>query len=401
MTAKYFALLTTLGAAKLANMAALGTKLQITQMAVGDGNGTLPTPNPSQTALVSEKRRAAINTLSVDAANSSQIIAEQIIPENEGGFWIREIGLFDSNGTLIAVANCPETYKPLLQEGSGRTQTVRMILIVNSTDTVTLKVDPSVVLATRQYVDDQNTQVSKHLDELVAQHVSDPNPHPQYAFRESPQFTGVPTAPTAAEGNNSTQLATTAYVRKALSALVDGSPDALDTLNELAAALGDDPNFSTTMLNKVAEKMAKEQNGADIVDVEKFRGNLGLGDAAVKTVGTGINQIPDMSSYGFLKAGNGYQKFPSGLILQWASGVCDANGIMTVSLPTAFKSQMCGGVANEANPTGWSPTNVTVWGFDLSGSTVTTAVARVRNVLSSGGPTTQNGLSGRILVWGY
>ncbi|QCR38001.1 phage tail protein [Nissabacter sp. SGAir0207] len=180
MTAKYYALLTNLGAAKLANAAALGTKLQITQMAVGDGGGTLPTPNATQTALKGEKRRAALNTLSIDAANSSQIIAEQVIPESEGGFWIREIGLFDASGALIAVANCPETYKPQLQEGSGRTQTVRMILIVNSTEAVTLKVDPSVVLATRKYVDDAVITVNAHTDDAMAKHLAAKDPHTQY-----------------------------------------------------------------------------------------------------------------------------------------------------------------------------------------------------------------------------
>lgn len=153
MTAKYFAILTNQGAARLANAAALGTKLNLTQMAVGDANGTLPTPDPSQTKLINQKRIAPLNLLTVDPTNTSQIIAEQIIPENEGGFWIREIGLYDDAGVLIAVANCPETYKPQLQEGSGRTQTIRMILIVSSTSAITLKIDPSVVLATRQYVD--------------------------------------------------------------------------------------------------------------------------------------------------------------------------------------------------------------------------------------------------------
>ncbi|MBF7980496.1 MULTISPECIES: phage tail protein [Rahnella] len=173
MTTKYFALLTNQGAAKLANAAALGTKVQITQMGVGDGGGALPTPTGTQTVLIGEKRRAVLNALSVDAANSSQIIAEQIIPENEGGFWIREIGLYDSENTLIAVANCPETYKPLLAEGSGRTQTVRMILIINSTDAVTLKIDPSVVLATRQYVDTKVIEVKAYADELMAQHLAE------------------------------------------------------------------------------------------------------------------------------------------------------------------------------------------------------------------------------------
>ncbi|QOD26795.1 phage tail protein [Escherichia coli O68:H12] len=153
MTAKYFAILTNQGAARLANAAALGTKLNLTQMAVGDANGTLPTPDPAQTKLINQKRIAPLNLLTVDPANTSQIIAEQIIPENEGGFWIREIGLYDDAGVLIAVANCPETYKPQLQEGSGRTQTIRMILIVSSTSAITLKIDPSVVLATRKYVD--------------------------------------------------------------------------------------------------------------------------------------------------------------------------------------------------------------------------------------------------------
>lgn len=168
MTAKYYALLTNLGAAKLANATALGTQLSLTQMAVGDGGGILPTPDPAQTKLIGEKRRASLNALSVDPANTNQIIAEQIIPEDQGGFWIREIGLFDQDNTLIAIANCPETYKPQLQEGSGRTQTVRMILVVNSTDAVTLKIDPSVVLATRKYVDDKVIEVKTYTDEIAS-----------------------------------------------------------------------------------------------------------------------------------------------------------------------------------------------------------------------------------------
>jgi phage-related tail fiber protein len=161
MTAKFFAILTNQGAAALANATALGTRVDLTHIAVGDGGGVLPTPDPAQTALKGEKRRAAINMLTIDPGNDSQIIAEQIIPENEGGWWIREIGLLSADGTLIAVANCPETYKPQLQEGSGRTQTIRMVLIVSSTEAVTLKIDPSVVLATRQYVDEQIGQHEK------------------------------------------------------------------------------------------------------------------------------------------------------------------------------------------------------------------------------------------------
>lgn len=159
MTVKYYAILTNQGAARLANATMLGSKLNLTQMAVGDANGVLPTPDPAQTKLINQKRIAPLNLLSVDPNNQSQIIAEQIIPENEGGFWIREIGLYDDEGVLIAVANCPETYKPQLQEGSGRTQTIRMILAVSNTEAITLKIDPSVVLATRKYVDDK---ISEH-----------------------------------------------------------------------------------------------------------------------------------------------------------------------------------------------------------------------------------------------
>lgn len=155
MSTKYTALLTQVGAARLANAIAQGKQLEINRMGVGDGGGVLPTPNSTQTALINEKRRAAINSLNIDPTNANQIIVEQVIPENEGGFWLREIGLYDDDDNLIAVANCPETYKPQLQEGSGRVQTVRMILAVSQTDAVSLKIDPAVVLASRQYVNDK------------------------------------------------------------------------------------------------------------------------------------------------------------------------------------------------------------------------------------------------------
>ncbi|ATG14938.1 tail fiber protein [Providencia alcalifaciens RIMD 1656011] len=169
---RYFALLTTYGEKVLAEASALGTKIELTQMAVGDGGGSLPTPDTQQTRLVNEKRRAAINTLFIDPLNANQIIAEQVIPENEGGWWIREMGVFDKSGMLVAVANCPETYKPLLAEGSGRTQTIRMILIVSHTESVTLKIDPTVVLATRKYVDDAIQVLDRRITELTANDVS-------------------------------------------------------------------------------------------------------------------------------------------------------------------------------------------------------------------------------------
>ncbi|MEN3260061.1 phage tail protein [Sodalis endosymbiont of Spalangia cameroni] len=222
MSIKFFGILTHQGAARLANAAALGVKLELSTMAVGDGGGSLPFPEPTQTALKGERRRAALNHLSIDPLNGNQIIAEQVIPENEGGWWIREMGLFDKDGTLIAVANCPESYKPQMQEGSGRTQTIRMILIVNSAEALALKIDPSIVLATRQYVDDGVIEVKAYADTLMKAHLNHADPHPQYAPKASPVFTGTPTAPTAKLNNNSTQLATTAFVQSVAKAQAAG-----------------------------------------------------------------------------------------------------------------------------------------------------------------------------------
>ncbi|MBN6416193.1 phage tail protein [Escherichia coli] len=421
MTVKYYAILTNQGAARLANATMLGSKLNLTQMAVGDANGVLPTPDPAQTKLINQKRIAPLNLLSVDPNNQSQIIAEQIIPENEGGFWIREIGLYDDEGVLIAVANCPETYKPQLQEGSGRTQTIRMILVVTNTEAITLKIDPSVVLATRKYVDDkisEHEQSRRHPDasltvkgftqlssainsesetlaatpkavkaaydlaneKYTAQNATTTQkgivqlssatnstsetlaatPKAVKAVMDetnekaplnSPALTGTPTTPTAPQGTNSTQIASTAFVMAAIAALVDSSPDALNTLNELAAALGNDPNFATTMTNALAGKQPKDATltalaelatsadklpyftGADraaltaltsvgraILGKTSTQGvldYLGLGEAAKRNVGTGANQIPDMGSFMLSATVPGYQKLPSGLIIQW------------------------------------------------------------------------------------
>ncbi|MFJ3261274.1 phage tail protein [Pseudomonas sp. NPDC086581] len=164
MAVTYYALLTTIGAGKLANATALGTTLKITQLAVGDGGGDVPAPDASRTRLVNEVRRAPLNRLSVDPANSAQIIAEQVIPEDVGGWWIREMGLYDEAGALIAYANCAPSYKPQLAEGSGRTQTVRIVLIVSNAASVELKIDPSVVLATREYVDNSIVTALNRLD---------------------------------------------------------------------------------------------------------------------------------------------------------------------------------------------------------------------------------------------
>ncbi|EQA1151569.1 phage tail protein [Escherichia coli] len=228
MSTKFYTLLTDIGAAKLASAAALGVPLKITHMAVGDGGGTLPTPDAKQTALVNEKRRAALNMLYIDPQNSSQIIAEQVIPENEGGWWIREVGLFDESGALIAVGNCPESYKPQLAEGSGRTQTVRMVLITSSTDNINLKIDPAVVLATRHYVDQQ---IEIH---------EQSRRHPSASLTEK----GFVRLYSGVESNDETVAATPKAVKIAM--------------------------------DNASARLAKDRNGSDIPNPALFVQNLGL-----------------------------------------------------------------------------------------------------------------------------
>lgn len=154
MSQTYFTILTHLGARKLAEATASGTQLKLTHLAVGDGNGTVPVPLPTQTQLIHEVRRSTINTIYTDEKNENYIIVEQVIPPEDGGFYIRELGVFDDKGNLIAVGNCPPSYKPKLSEGSGRTQVINMVIMIDNTGTVELKIDASTVLATRKYVDD-------------------------------------------------------------------------------------------------------------------------------------------------------------------------------------------------------------------------------------------------------
>ncbi|WP_244590554.1 phage tail protein, partial [Xenorhabdus mauleonii] len=299
MSTKFFALLTQLGADKLANAAALGTKIEITHMAVGDGGGSLPTPDTKQTKLINEKRRAAINTLSIDPKNTNQIIAEQVIPEAEGGWWIREIGLYDKDGVLIAVGNCAETYKPQLQEGSGRTQTIRMILIVSSANAVTLKVDPSVVLATREYVDDS-----------IQKHANSRN-HPDATLKEK----GFVILSSAVDSTSETHAATPKAVKaaydfakaadnnangrvpagrkvngKALSA--DISLNSADvgaySKGETDAKVNEAKAQADAANENANSRLEKNKNGADIPNKDEFVKNLGL----VETQNLARNAVP-------------------------------------------------------------------------------------------------------------
>ncbi|CRX95746.1 phage tail protein [Yersinia enterocolitica] len=346
MTAKFFALLTHIGAAKLANATALGTRLEITQMAVGDGGGTLPTPNPAQTQLVNEQRRAALNMLTVDPVNTSQIIAEQVIPETEGGWWIREIGLLDKDGDLIAIANCAETYKPQLQEGSGRTQTIRVILIVSSTAAVTLKIDPSVVLATRKYVDDIAIEVKAYASDLLAAHEKSRN-HPD-ASKTEKGFVKLSSATTS----DSEVLAAT--------------PKAVKTVAEAAAkALGDhgkdaNPHDQYLQIANLLSEI-KAQGPAALAET---LANLGLGDAAKKGIATNaemqvgiadklVSLVGLMSVFGKRSFANAdyirIPDVPGGFIFQFGTATTSAAGDVIVTFPIPFPNKVLGVYPSQNN----------------------------------------------------
>lgn len=303
MSAIYFAILTDAGQAKMANALALGVPLKITHMAVGDGNGQPVTPNAAQTALVRERRRAPINTLFQDPTNQSQLVAEQIIPENVGDWWIREAGIFSEDGTLIAIANTPDTYKPLLSSGAGRTQVIRIVLIVSDTSAVELKIDPAVVLATRKYVDD-----------LMAAHK---------------QSRDHPAASETAKGF--TRYATQVEVNETVTA--NQKADAVVTVKTLWGWLKQAGESVLGML-KVATQAQTNAGAADDVAVtpKKLRAGFAASFATA-----------------------GYLAFPTwmgGLIIQWGSIYVPANSTATGSLPIAFPTAVFQGVCSYDSPGG-------------------------------------------------
>ncbi|RXA51831.1 tail fiber protein [Escherichia coli] len=234
MSTKFRTVITTAGAAKLAAATAPGgRKVNITTMAVGDGGGKLPVPDAGQTGLIHEVWRHALNKISQDKRNSNYIIAELVIPPEVGGFWMRELGLYDDAGTLIAVANMAESYKPALAEGSGRSQTCRMVIIVSSVASVELTIDTTTVMATQDYVDDkiaEHEQSRRHPDaSLTAKgftQLSNATNSTSETLAATPK--AVKTAYDLANGKYTAQDATTA--RKGLVQLSSATNSTSETL---------------------------------------------------------------------------------------------------------------------------------------------------------------------------
>lgn len=255
MSTKFKTVITTAGAAKLAAATVPGgKKVNLSAMAVGDGNGKLPVPDAGQTKLVHEVWRHALNKVSVDNKNKNYIVAELVVPPEVGGFWMRELGLYDDAGTLIAVANMAESYKPELAEGSGRAQTCRMVIIVSNVASVELSIDASTVMATQDYVDNK-----------IAEHEQSRR-HPDATLTEK-GFTQL----SSATNSTSERLAATP---KAVKAAYDNAE----------------------------KRMQKDQNGGDIPDKDAFLGNVGVTSLTFMKNNGEMPVDADLNTFGPVKA---------------------------------------------------------------------------------------------------
>ncbi|HHL7555098.1 phage tail protein [Escherichia coli] len=255
MSTKFKTVITTAGAAKLAAATVPGgKKVTLSAMAVGDGNGKLPVPDAGQTKLVHEVWRHALNKVSVDNKNKNYIVAELVVPPEVGSFWMRELGLYDDAGTLIAVSNMAESYKPELAEGSGRAQTCRMVIIVSNVASVELSIDASTVMATQDYVDNK-----------IAEHEQSRR-HPDATLTEK-GFTQL----SSATNSTSERLAATP---KAVKAAYDNAE----------------------------KRMQKDQNGGDIPDKDAFLGNVGVTSLTFMKNNGEMPLDADLNTFGPVKA---------------------------------------------------------------------------------------------------
>ncbi|HBP8680398.1 TPA: tail fiber protein [Escherichia coli] len=315
-TRKFKTIITDTGAKKLAQAVAPdGNPVHLTHMAVGDGGGTLPTPDSKQTRLVHEVWRHTVNRVILDATHQNRIIAELVIPPETGGFWIREIGVFDEHGDLIAVGNTAESYKPAVAEGSGRAQTFRTILTVSSTATVALTVDNTMVMATVDYVNDklkEHEQSRRHPDaSLTAKgfvQLSSATNSTSEALAATPKAVkaaydlanGKYTAQDAttarkgivqlssATNSDSETLAATPKAVKAAYDLANGKYTAQDATtaqkgiiqlssatNSTSETLAATPKAVKTAYDNAEKRLQKDQNGADIPGKDTFTKNIG------------------------------------------------------------------------------------------------------------------------------
>ncbi|EFD2023443.1 phage tail protein [Escherichia coli] len=302
MSTKFKTVITTAGAAKLAAATVPGgKKVTLSAMAVGDGNGKLPVPDAGQTKLVHEVWRHALNKVSVDNKNKNYIVAELVVPPEVGGFWMRELGLYDDAGTLIAVSNMAESYKPELAEGSGRAQTCRMVIIVSNVASVELSIDASTVMATQDYVDDK-----------IAEHEQSRR-HPDATLTEK-GFTQL----SSATNSTSEKLAATPKAVKATYDLAKGKYTAQDATtaqkgivqlssatNSTSETLAATPKAVKAANDNANSRLAKNQNGADIQDKSAFLDNVGVTSLTFMKNNGEMPVDADLNTFGPVKAYSG------------------------------------------------------------------------------------------------
>ncbi|KAA8739130.1 phage tail protein [Pseudomonas koreensis] len=442
-------MLTTLGAAKKTNCDALGIPWEPRYMLIGDANGTDPVPSPAQTKLINQRYRAQLNQLRVSPTDDNVLIAELVLPPDVGGWWIRELALEDKDGVFSAVANVAPSYKPLLAQGSGRNQVVRMHVITSGTSNIQLKIDPSVVLATREYVDmrvleelnkldskqsvraattanialaglqtvdgvvlaigdrvlvknqnaakdngiwvvaangwsraadaDSNAEVTSALSVSVEQGTSLADTRWQLitdgpivlgvtaltfqnvtqglAPINSPALIGTPTSPTPPQFDSSTRHATTEFVRRASGSLA-GYVAYTSNTTLTAADVGkyiyaNAPAMTLTLpdltLLPAGSRLYIQAAAMTTLTVTSVNGNISgpngnpAGSPSV-VLGNGVATELVSSGTGWIAVGgsglaslstNGYQRLPSGLIIQWGSSLASAADYL-VTFPIAF-----------------------------------------------------------------
>ncbi|HGU9819290.1 TPA: phage tail protein [Enterobacter chuandaensis] len=288
MTVKYKTVITKAGAIKLAAATVPnGKKVNFTAMAIGDGGGTLPEPDASQTKLVNEVWRHTLNKISLDNKHQNYVIAELLIPPETGGFWMREMGLYDDTGTLIAVGNMAESYKPKLEEGSGRAQTVRMVIMVSDIESVELTIDTSTVMATQDYVDDklaEHEQSRRHPDATLKEkgftQLSSATDSSSETLAATPK--AVKAAYDLANGKYTAQDATTA--QKGIVQL----SSATDSASESVAATSKSVKIA---MDNAGARLAKDRNLSDLTNLAVARQNLELGNSSTRNIGVMENTV--------------------------------------------------------------------------------------------------------------
>ena len=287
MASQYFAILTDYGTRAIAHALSQGQPLQLTQFAVGDGNGQAVTPTASATALVHQTHIAPVSAVSLDPRNNKQVIVELTIPENVGGFYIREMGVFDAQNKLIAYANCPESFKPTESSGSGKVQVLRMILKVESSSAVTLSIDNSVIFVTRQ-------QMTPKTITATTQNGFDESGHSHEINKASTSQQGIVQL-TNDTGLESESLALTAKTGKKLAQLIATVQLALNNyipLNKRSSAVNstDENNVATSKAVKTAYDKGMEAKTAADNAQRTANDGVSKADAAQRTANDGVSK---------------------------------------------------------------------------------------------------------------